>query len=324
MIKDAEWRIPWWIVGLLVLILISVLAWWNGRHYDFLSAPSDNQLQQIRTQTKIELQQNFIPAPDDKVAIITKNQLDTPIADQQINTQKMKINSADLGDFAVLPAIDAYAWIPPSESSKMVALATELESSGQYQRALLAWERVIDHCEANQEQGELALKSIMRLKPGIQTWNVDPTACLPLNIEIAGNKDVLTPLKPNGETWRELINQAGSGILLPNFVWITTTPSDVPNPPVPNATVAITLTGAQPKLMRSKSLMVSIAAKDHIPSEQILLDAIYKLLRDLIRTNANLKAPFAPNATFNSSVLIQNAITRHSWQELGRTMNIKQ
>lgn len=323
MIKEAEWRLPWWSVFLLSIALVSTLAWWNVRRYDFLQPPSQEQLQQIRTRTEIDLRQNFIPAPEDKVILSNKTQLDLPLADTQIATQQIKINPSDLGDFAVLPALDAYSWIAETEGSKMVVMATELESMGQYQRALLAWERVIDHCEVNQDQGELALRSIIRLKASLPQWNVDPLGALPLNLEIAANKNLITSLKEYHIKLLDLLKQASSGLIIPNIEWVVTPLPEIVNASAPNASVALTLTGQQTKLMRSKTLIVSLTADNQNSAEKILLDAVYKLLRDMIRSKADLKAPFAPTATFGSEVLISQAITRWSWQELARTMNTK-
>lgn len=107
-----------------------------------------------------------------------------------------EITDADLGDLDAAPGLAAYRSFARQEApSRVFELSSTLRARGQFQRALLALERVIDTSEPDPEALAEAAKGITALAPTLPQWNVDPIAELPLNLHLSSARDAPESVK---------------------------------------------------------------------------------------------------------------------------------
>ena len=88
-----------------------------------------------------------------------------------------------------------------------------LETEGEFQRALLAWERVIDSAKPDETQTISATSAIKRLRPAIPAWNTDPASAIAITLQAGTGKKTAKLLTPVLEQAARDIEQASAGIL---------------------------------------------------------------------------------------------------------------
>ena len=124
--------------------------WWsNTRHLDFLTPPSEAKLAAIRF--RIESSLPRADQADDAISVpIVKAPEPPPIVEEP---------EIDLGDLTTPATVQSYGELSPQGAAHLIELATGLEKKGEFQRALLAWERVIDLAPADAAQAATAISS---------------------------------------------------------------------------------------------------------------------------------------------------------------------
>ncbi len=94
----------------------------------------------------------------------------------------------DLGDIESAPGLAEYSEYASRGAGYMVSLATELETQGHWDRSLLAWERVLDSCRPSPQERKTAEDAIMRIRPTLTHWNIDPAGDIPVLLQMATRK----------------------------------------------------------------------------------------------------------------------------------------
>jgi hypothetical protein len=94
----------------------------------------------------------------------------------------------DLGDLASSPSLSEYTEHAHKGVPYLISLATELEARGEFQRALLCWERVLDSASPTEEERTTATGAVTRIQPTLPRWNVDPMAELLLAVQIGSTR----------------------------------------------------------------------------------------------------------------------------------------
>lgn len=301
-------RIP--LLAAIPLCLLTVaLIWWMGtRNMDFLTPPSEARLREIRAEALSSLPVSRIG--EDAISI----KVPPPDADPNRPDATAQVEAVDLGDITSPPVLDTYSDRAPDGAAKLLALAAALEQAGAFQRALLAYERILDLSQSDPEPIQTAVSAIRRLKPTLPDWNPDPKTAAQAVIHI-GTGGKFAEILPGilTEITRDL-NTASSGIVrfshklhigrtiqttaapTPVALWITGSGDDAPS------TDVLSFTTDDPETLR----------KD-------LLKTAFNLIRGHLSKTASYNP--APEAMDDPLAALESHITRLLWNEFGKTLN---
>lgn len=303
-------RIPLFVAIPLCLLTVVLIAWLGMRDMDFLTPPSEARLLKIRAEALASLPVSRLE--DDAISIkVLPIEYDPTRPDPIVS-----LEPADLGDITAPPALDSYSDRAPEGSAKLLALATALENAGAFQRALLAYERVLDLSESNPEQIESAIAAIRRLKPTLPDWNLDPEDATQVVMHI-GTGEKFANILPEilAKITRDL-NTASSGIVRFSHdlhIGRTIQTTDAPTP------VALWITGGGEDAPSTDVL--SFTTDDPETLRGDLLKTAFNLIRGHLSKTASYNP--APEVLDDSLAALESHITRLLWKELGGSLNPK-
>jgi len=295
-------RIP---IPVVVLLCLGVIGgvWWHGtRNHDFLTPPPEAGLLAIREKVSSSLPR--ANHPDDVVATEAEEPPQAPRP------------AIAPGDFDKPPTLAEYRGDAAKGAAYLSELAALLEAAGQPQRALLAWERVIDSTAADEVETRKAISAIKRLRSGLSDWNADPQAAISITLQAGTGKSTAVILEPILEEIARDLGSASSGILTVSAK--VASGSDIPStfgpPPV-------ALWFAGPVENSRSTEVLSFTAESPETLRADVLDTLCQLLRGYLARTASLSI----SATFpdggDTAGLLKCHITRLSWQELGSRLN---
>ena len=313
-------RVHYLIAVILSVITISVV-WWNGvKRKDFLTPPPDQRLVEVHHSTAIDLEATDGIAQDlpAKAILVKPTKLTLPDSAQESNPQVKEDELVVLGDLTVSPGLDCYADLAEKGSDFLVAMATELETKGELQRALLAWERVLDVVKPVPEQYELASKAILRLSPQLPLWNVDPSTVFVVRLQVGCDGETAELLEPVLIELCTLLNTGTSGI-----VEIKPKVNSGPRPSedAPKLRIALWFSGRDEKSMQSKTVTIPSDHTDPTVLRNLVLTSAYKLIREDVSSHTEFLAPIAHQEPQDPLPLFQSSVSRLLWQEFARRLN---
>lgn len=301
-------RIP--LLAAIPLCLLTIaLIWWTGtRDMHFLTPPSEARLSEIRAEALASLPVSRIE--DDAISI----KVPPPDYDPTRPDPAILPEPVELGDITSPPVIDTYSDRAPEGSQKLLALAAALEQAGAFQRALLAYERILDLSESDPEQIQSAVAAIRRLKPTLPDWNPDPQAAAQAVIHI-GTGEKFAEILPDilAEITRDL-SAASSGIVRFSHdlhIGRTIQTTDAPTP------VALWITGSGEDAPSTDVL--SFTTDDPETLRNDLLKTAFNLVRGHLSKTASYNP--APEALDDPQTALESHITRLLWNEFGKSLN---
>lgn len=302
-------RIPLLLAIPLGLITVAVIWWIGTREMDFLVPPSEARLDQIRAEALASLPVSRVE--DDAISI------KVPVPDRNTPlTNPAQLEPVDLGDIKSAPVLDTYSDRAPDGAAKLISLGMALEEAGAFQRALLAYERVLDLSQPEPEQIQSALASIRRLRPTLPRWNNDKQAAMPVVIHL-GTGEKFAEILPEilGQITADL-SIASSGLIEFSYklnIGRSIRATDEPTP------VALWITGGGED---SPSTDVLSFTADN---PEILNADLQKTIFNLIRAHLSKSASYnpAPEALDDPMVALESNITRLLWREFGSLLNPK-
>lgn len=108
-----------------------------------------------------------------------------------------EISDEDLGDLESAPGLDEYrSFARNNPALRLLDLSSTLQARGDFQRALIALERVVDTSEnPSPEELSQATAGISSLAPTLPRWSVDPETETELTLLISGSKGASNTLK---------------------------------------------------------------------------------------------------------------------------------
>ncbi len=301
-------RIPF-LIAIPASLLTVLLVWWLGtRKVDFLAQPSEARLQQIRSDTLASLPVSTMQ--DDAISI----RVPLPQADAANPEPISETITVDIGDTSTAPVLDTYSDRAPEGPGKLLALAEALENQGSFQRALLAYERVLDLSQSNPEQIQTSINSIRRLKPTLPLWNSDPSTALPVTIHIGTGEKFSNILPEIMEKISTDIGNASSGLVKPVFklnIGRSIQDADAPTP------VALWITGPEKGSPSTDVLSFTTNNPDTLRSD--LLKTIFNLIRSHLSKSAAHNP--APEIIDEPLPALENHLTRLLWSEFASLLN---
>ena len=300
-------------------IATGAMWFFSTRDDDFTTPPTTEQQKQTEEEWKSKNKQPETTAPlssDLKANDPTTPQPKLKKSPETV-TPTIKL---PLGDLNLSPELSEYGTLGDHGTLAMIALATELESKQANQRALLAWERVLDTTKPDETQLKTAVSAIHRLSPEFSTWNTDPSSDITLTLNAgATTKDKITLQQSLNRTAETIA--AASGYILRINTKITF--GKGPPPETPRSPIAIWFTRSSGKsgTMRETppySFMTDPSQEEELTRQCEM--AIYRMLRSYLADATNFTGlPENPEET-DAKKLLSYYITRLMWRECANSL----
>ncbi len=286
-------RVPIPIVVVLCLIVIGGGWWWWTRGRDFLAPPSEGTLSRIRAEISSRT------ANDDGSV--------------------MEIDPAPTADPRPAPApprLAEYLELARDAPGKLVELAADLEAQGDFQRALLAHERMIDSTTVTGDALASPLQAVRRLRAKVPQWNARPEGALVITLHAGTGEDNAARIEPVIGRLAAEMSRTSSGILSVRpriHLGPARTHGDLPPP------VAIWLGGAGDSSPTTLVRSLTMGGDDD-PETEIALTILEILTDHLSQQQPSLRIP--PHAAADDSGgMFAERITRLAWEMAGSTLN---
>lgn len=285
-----------------LLILVPLVLWFVGTSkYDFMVA---------RAIPESELRPAFAsPVNGDLVSSLR------PVDERPPAPEPAPIPDLDPGDFLVSPSLSEYRAYAEDGTPALLKLAQKLQNDGHIQRAVLAYERVIDSTPPISLEREAAEEALTSLKVSLPRWNVDPAAAIPLTMSLVSARSEES-LQASLAALSELMATSSGGLCQPSFVL---QPAPEPQVELPSLPVAVWLTveGEDPEVPSLP--VVTIAPSSDEELDGALNLALYRLLVRRVK-ESRILTPLSPIAEGEDpETALVSKITRLTWQRLLKT-----
>ncbi|YCM44238.1 hypothetical protein V2O64_23300 [Verrucomicrobiaceae bacterium 227] len=268
-------RIHWAIV-VITALGVSLLTWHlRTRDINFLT-PKGAELPPEDFGTDLAAGSASLQPP-----IVQGPKPDNPIVPVVEEPEIPEITEADLGDLESSPGLDTYReFARKNDPTRLSLLSSTLQTRGEFQRALLALERIIDSGKATPEELIETALGIAALTPTLPKWNIDPTSEVQLTLEIGIPRALDDAIKDATLELATLIRKH-SGNQIDVIPKVNSTESDVPveNPsialwfsttgdqPISSAVLTMKPSGDQSELLNELSLAVFQTIRSHLEKE---------------------------------------------------------
>ena len=215
------------------------------------------------------------------------------------------------------PALSEYGILAQKGSDTLIKLATHLETTGEFQRALLAWERVLDTTTPSEDTRKKAITSIKRLKSSLPPWNIDPNADIKLILRAGATLKNHKTLTAALTSAADFINQASGHVLQIDVKASFGRSSGIKTPRIPIA-IWFSRPGDPPAETTPISFMADPKQTDLFTAQ--IEAAIYALVRAQLTQKTNFTPlPEYPQTEKPEDVL-QYYITRLMWREFANSL----
>lgn len=301
-------RIPIFIT-LPACILTVFVVWWITTHeIDFLTPPSETQLELIHTQAIASLP--LSRTQQDAISVVVP----IPDIESLAPEQPELLEPIEIGELTPPTALDTYSDRAPEGAQKLLRLATELEKKGAFQRSLLAYERVLDLSQANPEQIQDALLAIRRIRPTLVPWNQNPELSHKITIRIGTGQKFADILPGIMDSICQELKISSSGLIQFNYQLNIGRSIHTTNAPTP---VALWMTGSDRSTPSTDVL--SFTTDDPETLRNDLLKTLFNLTRGQLAKATSYNP--APEATGEPKIALSSNITRLLWDEFGKSLN---
>lgn len=303
-------RIPFYIT-IPSCFLIILIVWWIGtRKIDFLTPPTQAELELIHKKTIASL-----PISRTETEITAVDTPENPNIDQTAADPVVVYEGpVDIGDLSPPKTLDTYSDRAPDGAAKLLKLAAELEAQNAPQRALFANERVLDLSEANPQQIYLAQQNIRRIGATLPAWNTDPKTAHSVVIHIGTGKKFAKVLPEIMNDISKEIHRSSSGLITCKAqinIGETIRATEAPTP------VAVWMTGKDKKGPSTEALSFTSNNPDTLRKE--LLKTVFNLIRGQLSKSTSYNP--APEVIDDPQIALSSNITRLLWDEFGKNLN---
>ena len=314
-------RIP---IPIVILCCINTLGvvWYAGtRDKDFLSAPTPEELTQIAKEWK-ENSPNIRPSEPINASLLKEPVSETPQTPAEEENGPEEIIDIPAAELLYSPALSEYSTMASDKGTNtLIKLATLLETKGELQRALLAWERVIDTTDPGKSQRLQATKAIQRLKPTLPAWNPDPESEVIITLHAGAtikNKAILVEVL---NKVAQTINESSGFILR---VKTNAAIGEANNAPTTRIPVAIWFSrDLDDQEASAGTTPIAFIASDITEEKSLIVQletTVYALVRKRLKSFKSFSALPEYNEADTSDALLQLQITRMMWREFASSL----
>lgn len=300
-------------------ISVALTMWFIGtRHMDFAKAPTPEEYVEIAKEWDKSKPHIFSVAAASSGSAKPGNK---DLQDVVIDRLKKQRDEFPQINSEQAPSLSEYGALGDKGAAFLISFARHLESTEHPQHALLAWERVVDMANPNEEDRQLAIEAIRRLKTNQPPWYTDHNDAMPLTLHVGASVKDKKHLEKALQEAADNINTASGGIIHVTTKLSLGKYSGDETKPVP---VALWLS-QKSKTQETESLdtdPVSFMANSDRQNE--LRDEIqigtYELIRSHMAKATNFTPlPEKPDRT-KPDDLIHYHITRLMWLEFAKSM----
>lgn len=305
-------RIHWAFVVLAVIGTILITWYLRTKDMDFLTPDGAEITKSDETPDFDDPSVALQPEIKDQPNI--NGNIEQPEDPDKISPPEIKeITEEELGDLGSSPGLEAYRDFARSEPpDRLFELSSTLRARGEFQRALLAFERVIDTSAADPKAQTEAAQGIAALLKSLPSWNVDPSNEIALNLHLG------TARKPSDALKKALLEAAilireSSGDQLDIIPTINS--SDDPEAPE-DSPIALWLStpGDEPASSAVITLRLSKDESNHLPEISV---AVFKAIRSHL---AQQGYPPAPDNLEAGQNYLSRHVTRLMWRDFARSL----
>lgn len=295
---------------ILALAVVAGVWWWGTRDIDFLAPPTEEELAAARGRVDLLPQTEF---PADAVSPPPKPPPPPPPPPPPVVKPKPVIG---LGDLTQAPKLDEYAAAAAMGSDALIELAGRLEKKQETQRALLAWERVLDSGHSDPGQVGAAILAVRRLRATVPPWNKNLKDTLAIRLRASSNRKNSQALKAAINKAAREIETASSGILK---VTAEVTPGRQSTSGSGASTVALWLVGTTAKPISTETRLFTVPASGSLADE--VSSTVFHLIRGYLGDHPTRKPP--PTVALGAAPAegLQYHLTRLHWHDLGTALN---
>ncbi len=310
-------RVPIPLVIFLALAVAAAVWWRETREMDFLTPPTDEELAAIRERVESSIPQPG--RPQDAISVPTDPPAPSPPRGDVTPAEPPEAKPVvELGDLSTTPGLRAYAELTPKGAAYLIELASLLESKGEFQRALLAWERVLDLAQATPEQEAVAISALRRLRPTLPDWNIDPEGAIPVVLHAATAKGQAKAVQPGLEQAARVIQRASSGIL-------QVKPEISANPSAASTggeatPVAVRLAGAGEASASTEVLSFRPGDPEKLADE--VMATVFRLVRNYLDRSPMFVTPPPLGDDEAPAEALEYRLTRLAWRDFAAALNL--
>jgi hypothetical protein len=321
-------------IAIATCVLSAGTMWYFGtRDTDFTTPPSPEKKMEIAKQWK----QTNTPrstSPEDHSNLKKKSSTSTALRNQSANTPtppstQKKLTPPPqpplpLGDLNQSPQLTEYGTLGDKGSAAIIKLATTLENKGAKQRALLAWERVLDTTHPTENEVKQTGKAIQRLKPDLPPWNPDPTNDIKLILHAGTTIAEKSALEKALQATADIISEASGHLISVKIKIDLGKRKKIETPRTP---IAIWFSHTSSKKGSSEASTPPLSFMADPTQEEMLANqcqaAVYALLSTHLAQNTNYsKLPEYP-AGVTPEELLKYYVTRLMWREFANSLGAK-
>lgn len=224
-----------------------------------------------------------------------------------------EVTDEELGDLESAPGLTEYrSYAQKASAQSLFALSSTLQARGDFQRALIALERIIDTCKGvTPEELKQASADIASLSPTLPQWNVDPMSETELVLHFKTTKKTSEVVKEAALEIATLIRKhSGDQLEITPRIETSNSPQNTSAP-------TITVWLSSPERTQGQTAFSPVP-----PAEQNLTPALIRSTFQSVRGHlVNLGYPFSdqPDQTDPKELLTRH-ITRLMWHDLAKAL----
>jgi hypothetical protein len=281
---------------------------------DFLTPSGMEIVETEETSDLIDLSVVLQPEIKDQPKI--NSTIQQPKDPDKITPSKVKeITEFELGDLVSSPGLGAYRDFARWRIALTVffELSSTLRARGEFQRALLAFERVIDTSKAEPNSRAEAAQGISALTKNLPNWNIDPSNEIILNLHLEMAHKPSDHLKEVLQELATRIRKSSSDQLK---IIPTINNSDNPDA-LTNNSIALWLSASGNNTTSSAVITLRLARNDKEHLEAISL-AVFKVIRTHL---TQLGYPPASEDLIKGGDYLSRQITRLMWRDFAQSLH---
>lgn len=225
-----------------------------------------------------------------------------------------EITDLDLGDLESSPGLDSYQKFGTVNTpDRLFELSSALRARGQFERALLAFERIIDTVNADPAALKEAAQGIRTLAPTLPRWSIDPSSEINLVLHLGTAQNPSDQLKSALLEVATLIRESSSHQLAvtPKITTSNRGPAVLDSP--------LTLWIGTSEKKGTVTPVMTLRTSDD--PGQAIADISFAVFQTVRNQLSELSYPPAPSLQESGQDLLSTYITRLMWRDFAQTLS---
>ena len=222
-----------------------------------------------------------------------------------------------LGNMDNAPGLAEYSELASLGAAHLIAAAEELEDRGRFQRAHLAWERILDSCDPTPEERIKASDAIQRIRPTLPRWNIDPSGEYLLLLQLGTTRTQDKAITPVTTAVADFLHKESSDLvsIVPR---ITTSYVERAQKKSP---IALYFSGTGDEEDNQSDLSsVNPPPDEEEPLQREMLSSVYTLIQKRVEGLDTLTPPGPAAHPDDPETDFERQLTRLHWQYFARSL----